>query len=434
MKKILCLLMALVISVSVFGAVFAEGDSAKAVIAVDNESPKVGDVITVTFKLEEITSKQFIACDAAIFYNSKVLEYDAEYGIVLDSSLKEAGLSQIYTKAEDSVIRSAVAFGVDSLDKMPATVDSTINVWTAKFKVIAEGDTNLQFAVEGKSPKCSASLPDGVMAFLAKNSELAAVELTTPSVVVGEGAPAQHITEIIGLSDVKVPVGSTAEDVIAKLPSEVEVKLSNGETGKVTMTWTAGSLISGFDGNTAGEYYFTGNITESGDYVNYNNLYSMVKVIVEGENTTGDIVTDGGSGTSSDNSEEPEVTPAEKTEIVMVIGSSEPTINGEVAPIDVPAMIIDDRTLTPARFVAEALGAKVEWDDETRTVTITKDEYKIVLVIDSNIAEINGEQVEIDVPAQIIDDRTLTPARLVAEALGAVVSWDDATRTVTIVK
>ena len=90
--------------------------------------------------------------------------------------------------------------------------------------------------------------------------------------------------------------------------------------------------------------------------------------------------------------------------------------------------------MTPARFVAEALGAKVEWDDATKTVTITKDDYKIVLVIDSKIAEINGEQVEIDVPATIIDDRTLTPARLVAEALGAEVSWDDATKTVTIVK
>ena len=76
----------------------------------------------------------------------------------------------------------------------------------------------------------------------------------------------------------------------------------------------------------------------------------------------------------------------------------------------------------------------VSWDAETRTVTITKDEYKIVLVIDSKIAEINGQQVEIDVPATIIDDRTLTPARLVAEALGATVSWDDATKTVTIVK
>lgn len=432
MKKILCLLMAVVMSVSVFGAVFAEGDTAKAVISVDNESPKVGDVITVTFKLEDISSKQFIACDTAIFYNSSVLEYDAEYGIELDGALKEAGLSQIYSKAEDSVVRSAVAFGIDSLDKMPAKVESSVNVWTVKFKVKAEGDTGLQFAVEGKSPKYSASLPDGVMAFLAQNSVLADVELGGIELIVGEGAPTKLISEIVGLSDVVVNVGTTAEEVIAKLPTEVEVKLSNGETGKVKMTWTAGSLISGFDGNTAGEYYFTGNIADSGEYVNYNNLFSMVKVIVQPSGTIAP-APEGGEVVPGGNDAETPVT-EEKTEIVMVIGSSEPTINGEVAPIDVPALILDDRTMTPARFVAEALGAKVEWDDATKTVTITKDEYKIVLVIDSKIAEINGEQVEIDVPAQIIDDRTLTPARLVAEALGAEVSWDDATRTVTIVK
>ena len=424
MKKLLCLILAFVMAVSVFGAVFAEDDSAKAIISVDNTEPKVGDVITVTFRLEDITVKQFVACDAAIFYNTSVLEYDAEYGIVLDEGLKDAGLSQIYTNAEESVVRSAVAFGVNDLDKMPASIEEDIDVWSVKFKVIAEGDTNLQFAVEGVSPKFSTSLSDGVMAFLGENSEPADVEIGIVELIAGEGDPTRLITEIMGVSDVVVPVGSTAEDVIAKLPLEVDVKLDDGTTGKVKIQWTAGSLISGFDGNTAGEYFFTGNITDSGEYVNYNELFSMVKVVVEPV-SDGTTVPDNGSDAA-----ESDV----KTEIVMVIGSSEPTINGEIASIDVPAMILDDRTMTPARFVAEALGATVEWDSETRTVTITKDEYKIVLVIDSKIAEINGQQVEIDVPATIVDDRTMTPARLVAEALGAIVSWNDATRTVTIVK
>ena len=117
----------------------------------------------------------------------------------------------------------------------------------------------------------------------------------------------------------------------------------------------------------------------------------------------------------------------------MVIGSDSPTVNGETVKIDVPAQILDGRTMTPSRFVAEMLGADVDWDDETKTVTITKGEKVIKLVIDSNIALVDGEEVEIDVPATIIDGRTLTPSRFVAEMLGADVDWDDETKTVTII-
>ena len=160
---------------------------------------------------------------------------------------------------------------------------------------------------------------------------------------------------------------------------------------------------------------FTGNITDSGEYDNYNKLFSLATVVV-------------GDGKDDENSASDE-----KTEIVMVIGSDSPTVNGETVKIDVPAQILDGRTMTPSRFVAEMLGADVDWDDETKTVTITKGEKVIKLVIDSNIALVDGEEVEIDVPATIIDGRTLTPSRFVAEMLGADVDWDDETKTVTII-
>ncbi len=409
MKKIICLCLALVLSMSVICAVSAEG-AVTASLAFDKEVVNVGDVVTVTVMLDEFSDENLFCVDAAIYYNSEVLEYVAEDGVDIASNLESAGMDYLYTKADNDIVRCAIAFPPTTLDLAPAVIQGATAVWSAKFKAIAEGDASIQFAIEGKSPKFEKSLSDGVMVISGSNSDLATVTFKESKLLVGEGKPQILISEFIGADEVVVPVGTTAEEVIAKLPAELSVKLDNGEIGTVKVKWTAGSLISGYDGDTEGEYYFTANITDSGEYVNIRNLFSTVKVTV-------------GEGA-------PE---AETTEIIMVIDSNEPTVNGEVVKIDVPAMILDDRTMTPSRFVAEALGAEVSWDAEARTVTITKGETVVVLTIDSNIATINGEEVTVDVPATIIDDRTLTPARFVAEALGAEVSWDEAERKVTII-
>ncbi len=108
--------------------------------------------------------------------------------------------------------------------------------------------------------------------------------------------------------------------------------------------------------------------------------------------------------------------------------------NGEALTPDAPAVIKDGSTLTPARFVAEKFGAEVAWDKQTRKVTIIKDDTVIELVIDSKTAYVNGEAKELSVPAQIINDRTFTPARFVAESLGAAVGWDGQSKTVFIDK
>ncbi len=102
--------------------------------------------------------------------------------------------------------------------------------------------------------------------------------------------------------------------------------------------------------------------------------------------------------------------------------------------LDVKPFIKNNRTYTPARFVAEALGAKVEWDGNTKQVTIDNDITTIVLTIGSKTALVNGKSVTIDAPAMIKYDRTFTPVRFVAETLGADVTYDAASRTVNIVK
>ena len=94
--------------------------------------------------------------------------------------------------------------------------------------------------------------------------------------------------------------------------------------------------------------------------------------------------------------------------------------------------IVEGRTLVPLRAIFEALGATVEWDQATKTVSSTKDGVSISLAIGSNTLYKNDEAKELDVPAMIIGGRTMVPARAIAEAYGVEVAWDAATRTVVL--
>ena len=124
----------------------------------------------------------------------------------------------------------------------------------------------------------------------------------------------------------------------------------------------------------------------------------------------------------------------EKTEIKLVIDKAEITTNGVAKALDVPAQIVNSRTLVPLRAIFEALGATVGWDNDTRTVSSEMDGTSIKLTIDDTNLYVNGTAKTLDVPAMIIEGRTMVPARAVAEAYGCDVQWDGETRTVTIVK
>ena len=108
------------------------------------------------------------------------------------------------------------------------------------------------------------------------------------------------------------------------------------------------------------------------------------------------------------------------------------TLNGNLITFDQPPVIRDDRTLVPVRAIFEALGAEVRWDGDTQTVLSQKGATLVQLKIGSNIMTVNGREIALDVPAQIINDRTLVPVRAIAEAYGCRVDWDGETKTVII--
>lgn len=108
-------------------------------------------------------------------------------------------------------------------------------------------------------------------------------------------------------------------------------------------------------------------------------------------------------------------------------------LDGKKVSCDVPPCIIDSRTLIPARAIFEELGAEVSWNEKKRIVTIDYDETEIVLPIDSTKVTVGGEKKELDVPAMIVKNRTMIPVRFVAEHFGFTVEWNADTYTVNIV-
>jgi len=109
------------------------------------------------------------------------------------------------------------------------------------------------------------------------------------------------------------------------------------------------------------------------------------------------------------------------------------TINDqEVVFADQLPVIIDGRTLVPVRGVFEALGFKVSWDDDTRTAVLTKYDYEVCISVGSNTFNTNGIDYTLDVPAQIINGRTMVPLRLPLESVGYKLDWLSTTHTITI--
>ena len=106
----------------------------------------------------------------------------------------------------------------------------------------------------------------------------------------------------------------------------------------------------------------------------------------------------------------------------------------DTIPTDVSPKIVNGRTMLPVRVVFEAIGAKVGWDDATQTVTATKGDAVVTLQIGSNVMTVNGTEKIIDVPAYVENGRTMVPVRACAEAFNLAVEWDEETYTVKVRK
>lgn len=107
-------------------------------------------------------------------------------------------------------------------------------------------------------------------------------------------------------------------------------------------------------------------------------------------------------------------------------------LDGRPLQPETEPLLVNGALLVPMRGLFEAQGAKLEWDSASKTVTATKADRKLIYTLGKTTAELNGQALNLSVPGQITDGFSLVPLRLVSEALGSTVKWEENTRTVTI--
>lgn len=117
---------------------------------------------------------------------------------------------------------------------------------------------------------------------------------------------------------------------------------------------------------------------------------------------------------------------------VMASGEIKVKINGKQIAFDVQPQLINNRTMVPLRAIFEALGATVNWNNDTQTVTSTKGGTTISLTINSPKMYVNGTPVALDSPACLVSGRTLVPVRAISEAFKLKVDWIGDQNTVSI--
>lgn len=106
-------------------------------------------------------------------------------------------------------------------------------------------------------------------------------------------------------------------------------------------------------------------------------------------------------------------------------------VDGDVK-FDTPPVIKEGRTLIPVRAISEGMGAEVGWNAEDKIVTITKGDKVIVFNLTENKVFVDEVEIIIDVPAKVMNNRTMVPLRFIAEQLGLNVEYDEEMQTIVI--
>ena len=129
-----------------------------------------------------------------------------------------------------------------------------------------------------------------------------------------------------------------------------------------------------------------------------------------------------------------------KGTVIMQIGNYAATVDGTLCHIDpdnktvMPYATASQRTMVPIRFISEKLGATVTWDGKTKTITITQGSNVIKMTLGSKSYTLNGAKKTMDAAPEVMANygRTFVPIRFVAEALGKDVEWDQTNKLVII--
>ena len=242
------------------------------------------------------------------------------------------------------------------------------------------------------------------------------------------------------------------DEILAEILDNITYTNDNGGRLEISVGFvegvTSGSVESTYQPPYTGKYSYAINVADTD-----NGSVSVDKYATEGEKVTLTVspdkaykldeltvttngkdvdLTDNGDGTytftmpssnvkvsASFVEDKDYVEPDNSITVSMTIGSNDFVINNNIVTVpDAAPYIANDRTYVPFRALGEALGAKVVWDNDARTVTYTLGDTEIVMTIGDTTYTINGVEKSMDVAPEITGDRTYVPVRFVAEGLG----------------
>lgn len=123
-----------------------------------------------------------------------------------------------------------------------------------------------------------------------------------------------------------------------------------------------------------------------------------------------------------------------KVEINFCVGDDTLLINGTSVQVEKPYVVGEGVTLVPLRVITEAFGSTVTWEESTQTINISYPDVDIVLQIGNPIAEVNGKPETLLAAPELPVDTTMVPLRFISETFGAVVSYDETTERITVIK
>jgi hypothetical protein len=229
-------------------------------------------------------------------------------------------------------------------------------------------------------------------------------------------------TLVITVVDVTPPAFSgnltNTLQVIKEGQGLTALQATDADRDPLTFTRTSGSLPLGLNLSTSGS--FTG-LAVSGSA----GTYSVTCQVSDGKlvATTNMIITvSRGDGLKTG------------ITVIITIGQGTASTNGVVSVLDAPPFITNNRTMVPLRFISESLGAQVDWNALSRTVTVQGGGTTIILTVGVSTATVNGQVRSLEAPPQIVGSRTFVPLRFINESLGAQVNYNPTTRSITITR
>lgn len=355
----------------------------------------------------------------------------------------DQALQKVYIWAEDENGNASSALTVSG-----ATKGSIANTWY--FDKVTDGQqVKVQFSRSGTYVICAGSdTTSGGASSISSLSRLSSADLSpqkeeednnsgssstegsSQTPVTPDGAVGEDISVVMQLRDsagrtLSPGSGSKAFGMVvsssnpdAKVSVEVDRDSDLGSKGEVTLTVTSDKATTAVVRAVI--------TSKSG------RIYNIDKTVVIGtgsesaSTSTDEDDDNNNSGTVTPTDPEPEpttdpkpTTDPQENRTVMTIGSADMIVAGnEIVTMDVEPFIAEDRTYVPIRALAEGFGAKVDWNDANRTVTITDGDKTVVMTVGSTTYTVNGAEKTMDVAPLIDQSRTFVPVRFAAEALG----------------